>query len=209
MIVGCETTIKSPNLTEIQSGSSDSGVVLLSAGRLKKPDVFMGFGGYPFVDYRIYQIRDVPVVGNPEAISIRPIKLIEGEPASQTAMYPGGHIGKDRYVFIHLFELPVGTYLIAAEERGLQGTSYFAGGTYVYSPSSPNEGINNVFRFTVEPGKLNYVGELLTVCDEVGTQACIEVRDELARDLEFAGNKQKGISGLPVVHPEVERISKD
>jgi hypothetical protein len=196
---GCATTLNVPELDDIKSGNSESGIALVSVGRQNKPGVFLG--GYPFVDYKIYRLTEEGTIDGPMA------KYVEGEPYNDAMTNPSGHVGKGSYVFVHLFELPEGEYVIKADERGARTTGFMVpGGGFVYMPGTPNTETGNAFLFRIERGKLNYLGEFLTVCEDIGSLACIEINDEFQRDFEFALKKERGIENIEVIHVNPKKV---
>lgn len=199
LMAGCATTLKVPELESIKSGDSSSGVALISVGRQNKPGALLG--GYPFVDYKIYKLNEDGTIDGPM------VKYVEGEPYNDAMTNPGGHVGEGSYVFVHLFDLPEGEYVIKADERGARSTGFMVpGGGFVYLPGTPNSETGNAFLFTVERGKLNYLGEFLTVCGDIGSLACIEINDQFQRDFEFASKREKGIENIDVIHANPEKL---
>lgn len=199
VMAGCATTLKVPDLERINTGESEYGAVLMSAGRQNKPGAI--FGGYPFVDYKIYRLAEDGTIDGPL------VKYVEAEPSRDAMANPTGHVGKNGYIFVHLFQLPEGKYVVKADRRGSRSSGFMVpGGGFVYIPGSPNHQTGNAFLFEVVRGKLNYLGEFLTVCEDVSSLSCIEVNDQFLRDFEFASKRKKGISDLDVTESFPKKV---
>lgn len=178
---GCATSFKTPSLQSIKNQSSEKGLVLLSSGRKEKSGFMQN---YPFVDYLIFRIESDIVVSEGW------VEYISAEPFGEVLTHPKGHIGKDRYVFVHVIELPEGEYLLAGKNRANPMVQ-------MYYPSINSMPTRNGFTFIVERNALNYIGELLTVDDYLNDPNSIQINNEFERDLKYVSKSVKGITELP------------
>lgn len=186
---GCSARLAVPDLTEVQASGTDVGLVLVSAGRVHPGRV----NNYPFVQYRIHAINDDGSIVEPHA------HYIQAEPFPAALTSPRGHVGEGRYVFVHTFELPQGRYVMLAEDRGVQPMGIHSPSLgFVWIPGSGGGGTGTMLAFTVEAGKLNYLGELLTVDHNLRDPRSIVVNDEFERDYGFAIEKAPVLEPLPV-----------
>mgnify|MGYP006902135563 CR=1 FL=1 len=125
LMQACSTTSQIKTVDDIISGSSSKGVVLMSAGREVVPGMLSVQN--PFVDFKIYSIS------SSGEVSENPVHTVRGEPMSEALKFPRGHVGgKSQYVFVHLFELEAGQYLISSMEAGSSEMIVQSGNSMIY-----------------------------------------------------------------------------
>lgn len=181
LIAGCATapsdgltrSNKLFNLERTSVLAPDYGVMVLSTGRERDPcdECNANFlGVLPFVSYHIFQLL--------------PDKQYKEVAFLQAEAGMWNQISKEHYGFIHLREFPAGEYLmIGVNSRGYN-MMFATGGFFVTVGDSKNK-TGVAFEFEVKPGKVNYLGQLLTTNGNL-VNSSIDLSRHQSRDLGFA-----------------------
>jgi tetratricopeptide (TPR) repeat protein len=136
-------------------------------------------GTLPFIDYGIYKVKDDKIVN---------MGLLKSEIIQLS--HPRGHLGEGKYGVIHLVALPADDYYLVGFRR----------------QSAEKTGI--IFKFRIEPGKINYIGELLVVSKDLKNRESIKVGNQLERDFAFAIKSNPEASKEDVTVNLAERVNK-
>lgn len=198
---GCTTTsgpkpIGKNRLEQIKlTGALDdqTGVIVLSAGRNKracKECHANWLGILPFVSYHVVEAFD-----NGEEMAFLP-----AEAGSINQM------GKKHYGYIHMRELAAGKYyLVGVYSRGRN--MVIAGGGFLafVGPGSKETGI--IFEFDVLPGKVNYLGSLITT-DGRPYNSSISILQFPDRDLAYAYKKYPKLQDYEVVNTQPKALNR-
>lgn len=195
---GCSTSIKLKNFDVSQSGLSTDGVVMVSAGRMDEG----GWGGFPFVNYSVQKLEPDGTIDD------QVLKVILGEPTTENMMHFGGHVGREnREVYVHIFELPEGEYILKPYGRGNYAmTLNTYGGGAIFVPGSPGAFVEGAFKASVVANKLNYWGELLTISENISLSSSYELADHYERDMEYAKKRAPKVVTLELQKSIAERI---
>jgi hypothetical protein len=189
LLVSCATTGQSqgvrknslPAISETGSLAAGDGILLVSAGRKDKASREDGanFAGIlPFISYHILRV--------------------DGDTAyEELAFIPAeagfsNQLGKDYYGFIHFRELPAGDYV--AVGNATRGQSLYAAGM-ILAPGNRTTEI--AFGFSIEAGKINYIGELMTMRGFLRNED-IRVADQQERDAAYLHKKHAATADIPV-----------
>ncbi|MEC8426907.1 MAG: hypothetical protein VXZ35_00660 [Pseudomonadota bacterium] len=194
-LAGCATSGSSNKLSSLQGRGAlpeDTGVLLVSAGRGPSG----GFMQLPFVSYGVYLER-----------SETQMEKIAFLPAEAGFI---NQLGKNKYGFVHLRELKAGRYyLVGQKGRGnaldnpLGVFVVVPAGAVHYDSNGKKLGIS--IQFDVEPGKVNYLGEVLTVSKEL-TSESIKITDQSARDYSIAKKQYPELEGLEFTKVQAKKI---
>jgi hypothetical protein len=123
------------------------------------------------------------------------LMTFSGEPRPEVYFNLLGHLDNGKYGFIHVTELPAGTYLLAGWRHGSPGYAMpGVGGGVTVVPGTRGSQTGTYFIFEVKPGRLNYVGEILTI-----SLSGVEVYDQFERDFKFAHDKNPELEKVTVV----------
>ena len=163
-------------------GHPMEGIMVVSVGRRDT-----GIFGIPFVDYTIYQ-----VLGPTE----EPLRkgTIQAEVVSLGRIRD--EMGPDKYGWTHIRQLPAGNYILVGA-RAANSMMVPTGTGVAFIPALFSNPDLIAFFITIEPGKLNYVGEILTV-DRPKDISDFVVSDQSSRDLATVIKREPGLSDLEV-----------
>jgi hypothetical protein len=189
VVASCATTGQStgvrknslPQISETGSLAEGDGILLVSAGRKDKAAREDGtnFAGIlPFISYHILRRTGDS--------SYAELAFIPAEAGFSN------QLGKGDYGFIHFRELPAGEYV--AIGNATRGQRLYAGGV-IWAPENRTTEI--AFEFSIEAGKINYVGELVTVRGFLRNED-VRVLDQQERDLAFLRKKHRETAAMPV-----------
>lgn len=171
------------------------GVLIMSAGRVREPCDKCNansWGILPFVSYHILSTQ--------EDGSFKKVAFIRAE----NGLF--NQIGQQNYGFIHLRELPAGSYIITGIESRGRDTMFAANGMFVSILDSNDEtGIS--FEFEIEEGKVNYIGQLLTTNGNL-INSSIAISHHPERDLEFAYETYPTLKQYEVVTSVLKKSDK-
>lgn len=200
LLMSCASTGQSPGIRKnslpgISAAGSlaeGDGILLVSAGRKDKADKEDGanFAGIlPFVSYHILRSSGDP--GYAELAFI----------PAEAGLF--NQLGNDYYGFIHFRELPAGQYV--AVGNASRGQSLYAAGM-ILAPENRTTEI--AFRFSIEAGKINYIGELMTMRGFLRNED-IRVLDQQGRDVAFLREKYSETVDIPVRVQLAEPVNVD
>lgn len=189
LLVSCATTAQSPGIRKnslpgvAKTGSlaAGHGILLVSAGRKEeaaKEDGTNFAGILPFVSYHILRIHGD---AGYEELAFIP---------AEAGLF--NQLGKEYYGFIHFRELPAGDYV--AVGNATRGRSLYAAGM-ILAPENRTTEI--ALRFSIEAGKINYIGELMTMRGFLRNDD-IRIRDQQERDLAFLHEKFAATTDMPL-----------
>ena len=189
LVASCATTGQStvvrknslPQLSATGSLAAEDGILLLSAGRkdsATKEDGANFAGMLPFISYHI--------VRRTADANYEEVAFIPAEAGFSN------QLGKDDYGFIHFRELPAGEYVAVGDAT--RGRNLYAGGA-IWAPGSRTTEI--AFGFSIEAGKINYVGELVTMRGFLRNED-VRVLDQQERDIAFLHRKHRETVAMPV-----------
>lgn len=195
VVASCATTTQTPGarknslptISETGSLAEGEGILLVSAGRKRRAEKEDGtnFAGIlPFVSYHILRTNSDS--------DFEELAFIPAEAGFSN------QLGEDYYGFIHFRELPEGDYV--AIGNASRGRGVYAGGA-VWAPENRTTEI--AFEFSVKAGRINYVGELMTMRGFLRNED-MRVSNEQSRDIAFLHEKHDETVGLPV-HVQLAR----
>lgn len=190
LIVSCATTGQTEavrknslrTINETGSLADDHGILLLSAGRKRKATKEDGtnFAGIlPFLSYHILR--------KTSDLAYEELAFIPAEAGFSN------QLGRDYYGFIHYRELPVGEYV--AIGNATRGRNIYMPGGMIWTPENRTTEI--AFAFSVDAGKINYIGELMTMKGFLQNED-IRVLDLHERDVAFLHEEHSKTIGIPV-----------
>ncbi len=193
---GCVSYNSTPLLDQGSLTShSEVGVVLVSNGRLQNG--MFSLNSASNVNWYVYA---VDADGNK---SEEIVWFIPWEDETNTAlMNPGRFLGKGTYGFIYFSELPAGKYrlLAVADSRG----TLVVGGYFIPGSSGRQSGVE--LEIEVEGGKINYIGEIMSVGSGEDSKADFRISDELERDLAYAIGKKANLANFEVITTLVKPV---
>ena len=171
MISGLSACVSNRPIELNENGQliSGNGVIIVSAGRSRSP------GLLPFVSYGIY-------------------KKGKDEEAEKVGFLPAeagmiSQLGSGKYGFIHIRELPVGSYyLVGQKGRGNAAFLGLVGGMMHFDSNGRQTAI--IMEFDVEEGVVTYLGEVLTIARKLNIDA-IAITNQSERDLPLILNSPK------------------
>ena len=165
------------------------GVLVISAGRERNPCKECNAnwaGNLPFVSYHLMHEY--------EQGKYRKIAFIPSEAGAFS------QIGKKRYGFIHMREMPEGNYVMLGDQsRAL----FIQGGGMLMMLDHGESETDISYEFSIQAGKINYLGEFVTQ-NGLPVNSSILISDERVRDLEFAFKKYPQLKSYDVVDVEVK-----
>ena len=162
-----------------------NGLIIVSAGRSRSP------GSLPFVSYGIYQ------KGKGE----------DGEKVGFLAAEAGllSQLGSGKYGFIHIRELPTGSYyLVGQKGRGNAAFLGLVGGMMHFDSNGRQTGM--VMEFDVEEGVVTYLGEVLTIARKLNIDA-VTITNQSERDLPLM-LKSQALQQLEVKENLLKKVSE-
>ena len=189
LVASCATTGQSPGvrknslpgISETGSLAEGDGILLVSSGRnsnAAKEDGTNFAGILPFISYHI--LRSTTDSGYEE------LAFIPAEAGFSSQLEKG------YYGFIHFRELPAGEYI--AVGNASRGQTFYGGGM-ILTPENRTTDI--AFRFSIKPGHINYIGELMTMRGFLRNED-IRVLDQQDRDAAFLHEKHSETVDMPV-----------
>ena len=177
-----------------QIGDSQ-GVLVMSAGRERDPcdECNANWAGIlPFISYHLMHEY--------EEGKYKEIAFIPAEAGAFS------QIGKKRYGFIHMRELPEGKYVMLGDNSRGRPMMIAGGGFFLMMDDCSNEtGI--AYEFEVQEGKINYLGEFVTE-NGILENSSILLSDEKDRDLEYAYKKYPKLKTYEVIKVEATNSNK-
>lgn len=202
LMIGCATvpkdgSMRSNKLFDFEKTnaiSPSNGVLVLSTGRDRSPcdECQANFAGIlPFVSYKIFNLREDGL--------LKELAFIKAE----NGLF--SQIGKDNYGFIHMRELPAGRYIIKGIGARGNDLGAMADGMFVsFLDSNDQTGI--AFEFEISEGKINYLGELITINGKLENSS-IEISYHLERDLGFAYSKYPLLKRYEIVTSKLKDLN--
>ena len=170
-----------PGISENGLLGEGDGILLVSSGRKNKANKAEGanFAGIlPFISYHVLRrIND---------LDYEELAFIPAEAGFSN------QLGKDYYGFIHFRELPAGEYV--AVGNATRGQVLYAGGA-AWAPENRTTEI--AFGFSIKAGKINYIGELVTMKGFLQNED-IRVLDQQDRDIAFLHEQHGETANIPV-----------
>ncbi|WP_461536253.1 hypothetical protein [Spongorhabdus nitratireducens] len=175
--------------------ASQEGVLVMSAGRVIDPckECNANWAGIlPFVSYHLMHEYEK---GKYKEVAFIP---------AEAGLF--SQIGKEHYGFIHMRELPGGRYIMLGNHSRGRSVMLAAGGVFLMLDDGNNEtGI--AYEFSVQPGKINYLGEFITE-NGVLENSSISIRKNEKRDLDFMYKKYPQLKSYAVVQPKIKDKKK-
>lgn len=190
LATSCATTGQSPggrknSLPAIsQQGflNEGDGILLMSAGRNKnaaKEDGTNFAGILPFISYHLLRKTD--------DLDYEELAFIPAEAGLRN------QLDKGCYGYIHYRELPAGDYVAIGNKS--RGQSVLLPPGIVLSPGNRTTEI--AFEFSIKPGEINYIGELMTMRG-FSRNDDIRITDQHERDVAFLLGEHEEVTGLLV-----------
>jgi len=185
---------KLPSILRTGVLAENTGVIVMSVGRkqkgLEEADGANWAGVLPFVSYHIVRV------------------LPEGQ-FEEIAFFPAvigniSQINKGDFGFVHYREVPTGDYMaIGDETRG--GDMVLAGGGYFLTVDPGSKTTDIAFSFTVRSGVVNYLGELVTMNNQLKNSS-IRMADEYDRDIQRVMKRYSEVKEMTVNKVTLEPI---
>jgi len=183
LMLGCASTStssvpKKNALNQLDSeGKLDdqTGVFIMSFGRVEERTFQFQ---RPFTSYGLFRFDQETESLKKEAIMY-----------AEIGMLTRNQLGKGKYGFPHVREVPAGDYLLQVYEGGNIGSTAFA------------RDID--YRLSIKPGVINYAGEFLLTEHELRKEA-IKISNQRERDLHRLSSKFPILSDLDVIELEIK-----
>ncbi|WP_299775915.1 hypothetical protein [uncultured Pseudoteredinibacter sp.] len=193
-ITGCASTSSIPLLQKYGSLPEGYGIVAVATGRNEVSGI--SFSNLSFVSYHVMKKNPVG--------ELERVKFLPAEPGAPK--YPLGNLGKGKYGFLHIFEMPIGEYFLIGQEGRGSSVVVAGGGAFgVFDEGLSATGI--AFKFDVKPAQVNYLGEILNVDDNLVTSS-MQLSNLLTRDKATALKMSKELSGIPFEFTPVKPLTR-
>lgn len=198
-LAGCASNGAVSKLSSLKESGElpeDTGILLVSSGRGPSGSLVQ----LPFVSYGVFLER------SEMEMEMEKVAFLPAEAGFIN------QLGKGKYGYIHLRELKAGKYYLVGQKgrgNGLDNPlgilAVIPAGAVHYDSDGKKVGIS--MQFDIEAGKVNYLGEVLTVSRDLSPEA-IKVSDQSERDYAFAKEKQPLLNNLEFKKQELKSFNK-
>lgn len=192
LMAGCANIVISPErIAQIKQSKKDA-LLLVSIGR-NNPTLNDDEPYYPlsFVDYDVI----LKACGTEFIVTELRIKGVSDN-------YNNG--------VIHLKDIPAGKYKLAGKKTIVTSSMALpvGGAGYVFLDNADTIYVNVIFEVDIKPGKVNYIGELLVVENDLLDLNSVEINNRVDRDLKFV-QKKNNLAKSDVVVNLAKRVDTE